>query len=314
MEYMKPFKTFEEQADILTKERGMAADRDSLIEHLQDVGYYRLSGYWHIFKQEDNTFREGTTFEKVWDLYTFDRQFRLVVFDAIERVEVYFRTRLAYELAKATGPFGYRDSANLPGLTEDDHARFIRKCEGAFNRSREPFAIHFREKYGDVHALPPYWMLVNLTDFGMMLTLYRGASNAIRKGIAADLGVSAKVLESWLVCLNTVRNMAAHHGRLWNRRLGTQPTIPRKKNDVRWHEPHNVKPDRMFGALTVLSYLLELIAPDTKWRDRLFDLLSTRSAGELRMMGFAGNWRECPFWSPWIAEHEGDSGEGSEQE
>lgn len=178
--------------------------------------------------------------------------------------EIYFRTRLAYELTKTTGVFGYRDNANLPGLSEEGHTRFIKKCEGAFNRSREPFAIDFKEKYGDAHALPPYWTLVNLVDFGMMLMLYRESANSIRKGVAADLGVSPKILESWLVCLNTVRNMAAHHGGLWNRRLGIQPTIPRRKNDVRWHEPHNVKPNRMFEALTVLSYLLERIAPGAK--------------------------------------------------
>ena len=53
MKYEKPFLTFGEQADRLLS-RGMAADRDILIEHLQDVGYYRLSGYWHIFKDRDS--------------------------------------------------------------------------------------------------------------------------------------------------------------------------------------------------------------------------------------------------------------------
>lgn len=64
MEYTKPFLTFEQQADLLMKDRGMAADRDVLVRHLQDVGYYRLSGYWHIHKKRgSNEFWEGTTFE-----------------------------------------------------------------------------------------------------------------------------------------------------------------------------------------------------------------------------------------------------------
>ena len=314
MEYTKPFKTYEEQAEILIDQRGMVADRASLIEHLQDAGYYRLSGYWHIFKQPDDTFKEGTAFAKVWDLYTFDRQFRLVVFDAIERVEVYFRTQLAYELARTTGPFGFNDRNNLPNLGEERYERFIRKCKEAFNRSREPFAIHFKGKYGDAHELPPYWMLVNLMDFGMTLTLYKGASNGIRKRIAQGVGVVPAVLDSWLVCLNTVRNMSAHHGRLWNRRIGTQPSFPRAKNDERWHKPHRVRPDRIFGTLTVLSYLLEIIAPDTKWRERLFKLLETRSEEELRMMGFTGNWKSCPFWKPWLPEVSNSDGGSDEAE
>ena len=70
MEYTKPFLTLEQQADLLVNERGMVADRDELICHLQDVGYYRLSGYWHMHKKCDSDqFWEGTTFERVWETY-----------------------------------------------------------------------------------------------------------------------------------------------------------------------------------------------------------------------------------------------------
>lgn len=99
MEYSKPWLIFERQADLLINERGLIADRDCLIAHLADIGYYRLSGYWYNFKrkpvsdedgEKDERFVEGTTFEQVWKLYVFDRQFRLVVLDAIERIEVFF--------------------------------------------------------------------------------------------------------------------------------------------------------------------------------------------------------------------------------
>ncbi|WP_428421912.1 Abi family protein, partial [Paraeggerthella hominis] len=120
MEYTKPFLTFEQQADLLMKDRGMIADRDSLIRHLQDVGYYRLSGYWHIHKMRDSgKFWEGTTFQRVWETYVFDRQFRLVVLDAVERIEIYMRTQLAYILAELTGPFGFLDKKSLPRLNAD---------------------------------------------------------------------------------------------------------------------------------------------------------------------------------------------------
>ncbi|MDO4290015.1 MAG: Abi family protein [Eggerthellaceae bacterium] len=199
----------------------MIVDKSVLIEHLEDVGYYRLSGYWHIFRNADETLRKDTTFERVWDLYVFDRQLRLVVLDAIERVEIYFRTQLAHMLARDTGQFGYLDNSGLPRLEARHYERFMSRVENAFMRSREPFAIHFREKYGDCHSMPPYWMLVNVIDFGIMLSMYKGASVSIRNELAAKVGVSARVLESWLVSLNTTRNICAHHGRLWNRIAGT---------------------------------------------------------------------------------------------
>jgi abortive infection bacteriophage resistance protein len=299
MKYSKPFKTFEEQADLLIS-RGMGGDRDVLVAHLKDVGYYRLSGYWHIFKREDDTFTEGTTFARMWDLYTFDRQLKLIVFDAIERVEVYIRTQLAYELAQAGGPFGYLDRKNLPNLDEKRYGDLLDRCRNAFSRSREPFVIHFRDVYGDDHDLPPYWMLVNLMDFGMVFTLYRGAPNSVRKSISAAFSIEPRVMDSWLRTINTTRNICAHHGRLWNRTLGTKPSIPRAKNDLRWHQPYEVRGDKVFVVLTMLSMMLEVVAPDTKWRDRLFRLLDSRTTEDMQRMGFGPGWERCPIWNKWI--------------
>lgn len=89
MNYGKPFLTYEQQAELLL-ERGMVVERDVLINHLRNVGYYRLGGYWFIWKQDDERFISGTTFSRIWRAYTFDRQLRLAVFDGIERIEIYF--------------------------------------------------------------------------------------------------------------------------------------------------------------------------------------------------------------------------------
>lgn len=66
MEYTKPFLTFEKQADLLIQERGLIVDKQTLIQHLKLVGYYRLSGYWFIYKKPDSdVFWDGTTFQMV---------------------------------------------------------------------------------------------------------------------------------------------------------------------------------------------------------------------------------------------------------
>lgn len=169
MQYTKPYLAFEEQADLLMEERGMIADRDDLIRHLQDFGYYRLSGYWHIHKKRgSDEFWEGTTFKRVWYMYVFDRHFRLVVLNTVERVEVYMRTQLACLLAEQTGPFGFSVPNNLPRLDEERHEHFMDKCRDAYNRARngEPFAKRFHDKHGDVRDLPPYRMLVNVLWHG----------------------------------------------------------------------------------------------------------------------------------------------------
>lgn len=309
MKFDKKWLSYDQQATLLIEERGLIADRDQLILRLQEVGYYRLSGYWYIFKRYNNPdcddrtderFVPGTTFDQIWHLYTFDRQFRLIVLDAIERVEIYFRAQLAYELAGQTGVFGYLRNENLPRLSKEDFNDFLEHCEEQYERSREPFVRHFKQKYGDCKKMPPYWIMVNLMDFGTMLRLYNGASTDIRNKLAASTGISVRVLKSWLVALNTTRNICAHHGRLWNRAIGTRPVIPTKNKYPEWHEPFEIRSDNMCGILTILSYLLERVAPNTSWRKRLAELLSTLSDDELCRMGFYEGWKESPLWKPLI--------------
>lgn len=313
MKFEKVWLSYDQQADLLIDERGLIADRDDLMRHLQEVGYYRLSGYWYIFKKcnapdakdpDDERFVKGTTFEKIWNLYTFDRQLRLIVLDAIERVEVYFRTQLAYELAKETGVFGYLNSKNLPHFKNDAYDDFIEHCKKEYKRSREPFVLHFKKKYGDTESMPPYWVMVNIMDFGTMLRLYKGSSIEVRNRIANEVGISARVLESWLVTLNTVRNICAHHGRLWNRGIGTRPIIPTVKKYPEWHEPFAIRYDNLLGTLTILSFLLENVAPDTSWHNKLLDLLETRSTDELNRMGFIEGWKDSPLWKSWVEKHD----------
>ena len=98
MKYDKPPLSFDEQADRLIQ-RGMTGDRELMKTQLAAVNYYRLSGYWYPFRNPDDTFKPGTTFEMVWQRYAFDRRLRLLVMDAIERLEVAIRSQLAYHHA-----------------------------------------------------------------------------------------------------------------------------------------------------------------------------------------------------------------------
>lgn len=117
MEYAKPYLTFEELADKV-QGRGHGGDREKLLFSLQTVGYYRLSGYWHIFHKDD-VFFEDATIEKVMRVYDFDRQFRLITFNALEHIEVYFRTQLAHKLSRDYGAFGYLEDSTFSRLKGD---------------------------------------------------------------------------------------------------------------------------------------------------------------------------------------------------
>lgn len=296
VKYSKPPLTFEEQADQLLA-RGLIAEKDLLIQRLKAVSYYRLSGYWYPFRNPGDIFRSGTSLDVVWRRYVFDRQLRLLVMDGIERVEVSIRTSLIYHFTHGYGPFGYEQSANLPNLASGQHAELLDKFAKEQARSKEVFVTHFKNKYGNCHERLPLWMAAEVTTFGMLLTMFRGTYSSTKKQIAGDYGVSDHVLESWLLALNSVRNICAHHDRLWNRELGYKPIVPKERKHPEWHRPVVVGNNRVFVILTILKYMLNQVAPQSAWPKRLHHLLDEYPEIPLIPMGFPENWQECPIWA-----------------
>lgn len=295
VKYAKPPLTLQQQVALLVA-RGMAGDPALMLQRLSVVNYYRLSGYWHPFKQSDSSFHPGTNFDAVWRRYVFDRKLRLLVIDAIERIEVTVRTQLAYLHALTSGdPFAYAvDQAALPGLNQDDRDRFLYDLQHETSASKETFAEHFRNRYGDQHAHMPVWMAAEVMTFGCMLTFYRGSPPQIKKDIAAVFGVHDVVLSSWLFALNVVRNVCAHHGRLWNRELRIKPKIPDR--NLAWHQPVEIDNSRLFGVMTLCKHCLNRVAPQSHWPDRWHSLLREFPDVPRRNMGMPDNWQNCPIW------------------
>jgi abortive infection bacteriophage resistance protein len=270
-----------------------------MISRLAAVNSYRLGGYWHPFRTPDHTFRPNTRFETVWQRYVFDRQLRLLVMDAIERIEVAARTQLAYQVAhQHADPFAYAtDPSALPALAPDERNRFVAQLEAELAHSKETFAEHFRIKYGQDHPHMPIWMAGELMTFGSMLTLYRGCKPSVRKEVAKIFGVHDVVLGSWLLTLNTIRNICAHHGRLWNRELGTKPKIPERSKHPEWHVPVEVPNDRVFGIVTICKHCLDRIATHSQWPERWRSLLQSNPYVPRGSMGIPPNWEQCAVWS-----------------
>jgi abortive infection bacteriophage resistance protein len=295
MKYTKPSLTFDQQADLLINRGLVVTDKKSLLIHLSNVSYYRLSAYWYPFRQADDTLKPGTSFEMIWRRYTFDRQLRLLVMDAIERVEIAVRTQLINTFTLKYGAFGHLNPANLPKINNDKRIELIHKIRDEAIHSQERFVEHYRQKYRKENDLP-LWMAVELMTFGMLFTLFRGIESEIKRNVAAVYGISAEVLDSWLLCLNQVRNICAHHGRLWNRTLGIKPAIPRRNKHPQWHTPVEVGNERLFAVLTLLRYLIAYVAPLSHWPDRVEKLLENYSDIPLAPMGFPREWKDCPIW------------------
>ncbi len=90
----------------LLKQRGMLfKDESSAHRFLENISYYRLKGYWWDMQADHtiHTLKPNTYFENILDRYTFDRHLRLILFDAIERIEIALRTKMIYHLSMSYG-------------------------------------------------------------------------------------------------------------------------------------------------------------------------------------------------------------------
>jgi abortive infection bacteriophage resistance protein len=208
---------------------------------------------------------------------------RTLILDAIEAIEVHVRTQLAYHFAHEYGAFAYTEDRCFPNLRPDQFILWQRKLDDQVARSlksREEFVAHFFAKYGDEHRRLPIWALVELMDFGATLTFVRGVNDDIKKRIAAEVGQPDRVVMSWLLALNTVRNRCAHHLRLYNWELGTPVLIPQANKYPAWHSPR--LPNNRAGVVITLCLLSSRINRSLRW--------GWRQIGNSRHCG--GTWNE----------------------
>jgi abortive infection bacteriophage resistance protein len=290
MRYGKLPLTYEEQFDLLEGRGLIIEDRIRAIRWLKHVSYYRLSAYFIPFKTGDQ-FNAGSTFNRIAGMYIFDRKLRLVLLDAIERIEVALRTALTYEIAHHYGPFGHIDSNNFS--PHFNHSGFMQDLKEAERDSKETFVTHFRGKYTSEPQLP-LWMASELLSFGMVSRLYGACSPLIKRKLAARYNIRDIQLASWFHALSYVRNVCAHHSRLWNRRLAVKPSIPNLSRAWLHNIPRN---DSLYAILVIVRHCLLISNPSCMWKARLFQLFDSHPEISLDAMGIPADWRSV---SPWV--------------
>ena len=297
MRFGKPALSIDDQLALLRR-RGMIVDDEAQARHyLTHISYYRLRAYWLPFEAPapdgDHAFRPGTTFANVLDLYVFDRQLRLLVLDAVERVEVALRAQWAHHVAMTCGPHGHLDPTRHHSA--DKHAAAIEDLRKEVARSSDTFINHYRRKYDDP-ALPPVWMAAEVISLGQLSKWIDNLKfRADRQAIAKPFGLDEKALVSVAHHLSHVRNIAAHHGRLWNRRFVVTMAVP--KFPARLPVAMRGAGERLLhNTLVMLDHLLTVVAPGHGWRARVVALIEGCPVADPTAMGFPEDWRRRPAW------------------
>lgn len=309
--YNKAPLSFTGQVTLLETRGLTITDKTKALSYLQEISYYRLSAYFLPYQVVKDKFNPGVTFEQIINTYSFDRELRLLVFDCIERIEVAIRTQMIYGMAMFYNDAHWQDNQSLfikpfynkiGNLVDpfSDFQAIISKAKTA--RTPEVFIRHYTETYNSP-ANPPSWMCMELLTIGELSHIYRGLNNnADKKRIAGFFDLHHTVFTSWLHTLTYVRNICAHHSRLWNKDLAIEPDILLKPVGNWISKPfHNNK--RVFYFICVLRYLLQRANPGNSLRAKLAALFAKYPDVPIQYMGIPSDgkgalsdWQNEPIW------------------
>lgn len=287
---LKPWRSYKEQLQLL-QARGLLVDNPAMaLDYLERIGYYRLSGYWYPLRAIDQAasniqgkavrsdqFMPGSRFEDVIRLYVFDKKLRLLALDALERIEMAVRVDVSHLLGQRN-PLAYQDPSFLhgnfskkqiekgPDAGKTLHQIWLGKYQSLLQRARkEAFVVHHQQQYGAL----PIWAAIEVWDFGLLSKLFAGMQYADQQMIAGLYGApDGKTFAKWLRSLNFIRNVSAHHGRLWNINVVELSPVPKN-----WPESlgNNTRP---FFYFCLMQQLLHVICPNSTWWARFQQLLT----------------------------------------
>ena len=170
-EKLKLHKSILEQIEHL-KARGVLIDDERKAEiFLSNVNYYRVSGYLYEFRKKGSSYYiDGTSLDRIIELYRFDCKFARMLMYILENVEETLKARLSYTLSSQfpSDPLIYLD----PVIYRDHSAleRFkILFYKAKADDSDLPFIKHHNEKYD---GQLPIWVAVEIFTMGNIHKLY----------------------------------------------------------------------------------------------------------------------------------------------
>lgn len=285
MQYNKPPKNIKEQIKLLRDRNLIINDEEKLSKYLFNISYYHFSIYFKHFQKNDH-FIEGTTFEDVLNIYVFDQKLRLLLADVLERVEKSFKCRVIYEMAIKHNDSHWIANEKYFDDKENYYRRTMEILDNLKN-SKELCIKHYYKKYSSPEY-PPTWTIIESLTFGQVVMIYGQLTKDNQKIIADSYNLDKKHIRSWMYSLSVIRNFCAHHSRLWNRKMIVSLN---KKIGLYKDIFSNSQKNRLWDYLVVLQIINCKFNPDSKWIEKLKDLILSHKI-DVSYMDFPENWQD----------------------
>lgn len=292
--------TVEEQLNLLISRNLKVDDFDSAVAILKRVGYYHLSSYMRLFqKDEKHTFYDGVEFANLVNLYNFDSELRHITFKAIEKIEIAYRVAISNIMCKKYGSHWFTKKESFktqidPKTNQD--IDYVQICKDIINKEirkkddeyAETFIANYYSKYSEPE-LPPFWMVVETFTIGSLNKLYQNINPKDKKEIVEYLGFTSDAkfirFSNWLFALSVIRNICAHHSRLFNRIFRISPS----KHD-KIEEFKGADNNRFYYIAMIINYYLITMAQDNSYENDLQILFNRYKSVDKTKMGFPKDW------------------------
>jgi abortive infection bacteriophage resistance protein len=269
---------------------GQRADAERL---LLDTNYYRLSGYWRYFQidpeHNNDAFQPNVTFNDIVEFVEMDALMRNILLKGLAVFEIAFRSHFAYyATVLAKDPCIY-DSAGsykdieLPPLTDGSRTirqakpldKLLDKIHEDIGKSKDDCIEHFR-----MHDKPiPMWAAIEVLSFGTVSQMFELWADSKCKSKVANsfegFGSWSK-FESVPHALSVLRNICAHHGRLWNRIMPVTPVMLEQVKDR--HEKQSAYRNTVWSDVVMLQFYVDSLAGNTAFSESIKSLLADKYA------------------------------------
>ena len=266
---------------------------------LNHIGFHRLSAYWKPFELPPGTglgtlFKKGTSFNVVATRYLFDQRLRSLLLEAFSFIEISVRTHLAYQLAYnfQHGEFAHQEKALFD---QGHHSNNLNELRRTYRQFSHLGSNNFQ-------ALT-IWDVLPAMSFGQLSKWYSNlVDRRIRQAISKTYGVDERTLVSTLRHLTKIRNICAHHERLWDRRISTGLRIPKRLRNSREtalaFNTSGQGQGKTYNALVMTVHLMEVVTPNGDWPERFLGLREEEGFKSIPYedMGFPLNWEEYAIW------------------
>ena len=237
-------------------------------------------------------FKANATFEDAYNIYKFDSELRKMVCSELEKIEISIRTQLSLIMSDTAGLYWFENPLNFRDTNK--HSSLLRSLAEELRRSDDDAIISFQQNY--LNPFPPSWMTFEISSFGTLSMMYRWLNaGQARRQVARFYGLSDTVMESWLHSIVYVRNICAHHSRLWNRQLSINAMIPRRTNLPFIKIPTATK--KVYYILSIVLYFMQTVNPNTTFVSRFKALLDKYPNVDVSAMGFPLDWQSNQLWN-----------------